>query len=137
MSGFSQDSATFTRFGDEAEVEPGSVEEAAAIAHYVRLVRERYGDRVVDIVLFGSRARGDAHRESDADIAVILKDGDWEFWTEKTNLADLGYDILMDHGLRIGPWPVAEKDWKDPTNHSNPRFARDVKRTGRVLTATP
>jgi uncharacterized protein len=133
MSGFSEDASTFASVGDEAEVEPGSAQETAAIAHYVRLVRERYGNRVVEIVLFGSRARGDARRDSDADIAVVLKDGDWQFWSEKTNLADLGHDILIDHGLRVGPWPVSQKDWSNPAHHSNPRFAQEVKRTGRIL----
>jgi predicted nucleotidyltransferase len=30
-----------------------------------------YGDRLERVVLFGSRARGDAHTESDYDIAVF------------------------------------------------------------------
>ena len=33
-----------------------------------------YGDRIERVVLFGSRARGDAHEDSDYDIAVFLKD---------------------------------------------------------------
>jgi uncharacterized protein len=30
-----------------------------------------YGDRIERVVLFGSRARGDAHPESDYDVAVF------------------------------------------------------------------
>ena len=33
-----------------------------------------YGDRVERVVLFGSRARGDARPDSDYDVAVFLKD---------------------------------------------------------------
>lgn len=33
-----------------------------------------YGDRVERVVLFGSRARGDAHDDSDYDIAVFIND---------------------------------------------------------------
>src|SRR5207249_2896223 len=33
-----------------------------------------YGDRLERIVLFGSRARGEAHDESDYDVAVFLKE---------------------------------------------------------------
>lgn len=34
-------------------------------------LRALYGDRLVDVVLYGSHARGDAHHESDIDLAVI------------------------------------------------------------------
>jgi hypothetical protein len=33
-----------------------------------------YGDRIERVVLFGSRARGDAREDSDYDIAVFLRD---------------------------------------------------------------
>src|SRR3954466_12516975 len=35
---------------------------------------EVYGDRIERVVLFGSRARGDAREDSDYDVAVFLKD---------------------------------------------------------------
>jgi predicted nucleotidyltransferase len=34
---------------------------------------EMYGERAERVVLFGSRARGDAHRDSDYDVAVFLR----------------------------------------------------------------
>lgn len=36
-------------------------------------LQEAYGDRIERIVLFGSRARGEAHSDSDYDVAVFLK----------------------------------------------------------------
>ena len=35
---------------------------------------EAYGNRIERVVLFGSRARGDARPDSDYDVAVFLKD---------------------------------------------------------------
>jgi hypothetical protein len=35
---------------------------------------ELYGDRLDRVVLFGSRARGDAEPDSDYDVALFLKD---------------------------------------------------------------
>jgi predicted nucleotidyltransferase len=35
---------------------------------------EIYGERIERVVLFGSRARGDAREDSDYDVAVFLKD---------------------------------------------------------------
>ena len=40
---------------------------------YRRKLDEIYGDRLERVVLFGSRARGDARVNSDYDVAVFLK----------------------------------------------------------------
>lgn len=58
---------------------------------------EMYGDRIERVVLFGSRARGDAHPDSDYDVAVFLKDLE-DRWAEMNRLADLGTEILYDTG---------------------------------------
>jgi predicted nucleotidyltransferase len=34
---------------------------------------ELYGDRLTNMVLYGSQARGDAHPDSDIDVLVVLK----------------------------------------------------------------
>jgi len=49
---------------------------------------EIYGARLARVVLFGSRARGEARPDSDYDVAVFLK---WlpDRWTELDRLADL------------------------------------------------
>jgi predicted nucleotidyltransferase len=36
-------------------------------------LQEIYGDRLVKMVLFGSQARGEAARDSDLDVLVVLK----------------------------------------------------------------
>lgn len=46
---------------------------------------EIYGDRLERVVLFGSRARGDAREDSDYDIAVFLK-GFTDRWQEVERL---------------------------------------------------
>lgn len=40
----------------------------------VSKLREGLGDDLVSVVLFGSRARGEAHQESDWDILVVVRD---------------------------------------------------------------
>src|SRR5215218_2980486 len=61
---------------------------------------EIYGDRLERVMLFGSRARGDAGEDSDYDIAVFLKDlkeGDLDTrWRELDRLADLRSAILFE-----------------------------------------
>jgi predicted nucleotidyltransferase len=71
-------------------------------------VGEVYGDRVERVVLFGSRARGDAQPDSDYDIAVFLRDmTDTDRAAEMNRLADLSTAILYDGGPFIPPCPIA------------------------------
>ena len=72
--------------------------ERKALDDYVAAVRQHYGKRLVDILIFGSRARGDARPDSDLDLAVILEDGDWKVWDERWFLSGLAYDALIDEG---------------------------------------
>lgn len=118
------------------EDRPPTDEEAArAISAFVRAVRSHYGERVKDIVLFGSRARGDYKPDSDADIAVILADGDWSIWREKMELAGIAYDPLVEYGLYIQPWPISKSEWDEPSRHRNPRFVHNVQRDARPVEA--
>jgi uncharacterized protein len=56
-------------------------------------LKEMYGDRLDRAVLFGSRARGDAHPGSDYDVAVFLKSLP-DRWAELDRLAKLRVDFL-------------------------------------------
>ncbi|MBZ0229686.1 MAG: nucleotidyltransferase domain-containing protein, partial [Bauldia sp.] len=85
-----------------------------AVEDFARAIRAAYGDRVKGIYLFGSRARGDHTRESDADVAVVLADGDWDYWAEKMLLAGLEYDLIVKTGAEPQGWPVRESEWLDP-----------------------
>jgi uncharacterized protein len=62
---------------------------------YRAALDEIYGDRIQRVVLFGSRARGDAREDSDYDVAVFFKDLP-DFWKEMHRLTELQisfYDI--------------------------------------------
>ena len=104
-----------------------------ALGDYAAAVRARYGRRLRLIVLFGSRARGDARPDSDADVAVVLEVGDCSFWTEKIALADLAYEVLMRYGLVIQPWPIANSAWAAPATPDNRELVEAVKRDARRL----
>jgi len=58
-----------------------------------------YGDRIERVVLYGSRARGDAHPDSDYDVAVFLRDmTPAQRWDELDKLAHLTTGIGMETG---------------------------------------
>ena len=84
------------------------------LTHFRAAVNEIYGDRVERVVLFGSRARGDATPDSDYDIAVFLRDIGDRF-EEMHRLADLATDVLYREGQFIHAMPYRAESYNDGT----------------------
>jgi predicted nucleotidyltransferase len=112
---------------------PTNDEVVGALARFAAHVRDRYGDRVRGVYLFGSRARRDHKPDSDADIAVVLTDGDWRFWDEKMDLVDLAFDIGVDHRLYVQPWPFSESEWRDPERSPRADLIRSARRDAQAI----
>ena len=64
------------------------------------LLKLRFSDELKDLILFGSQATGHAHKESDYDFLIILKQkADWKTEREISDLSfeiDLKYNIVTD-----------------------------------------
>ncbi len=73
-----------------------------------------YGERIERVVLFGSRARGDARDNSDYDVAVFLRDMANRF-AEMDRLADLGTDILNETGEFVHAMPYRAGSYDERT----------------------
>jgi predicted nucleotidyltransferase len=59
-----------------------------------------HGQRLERVVLFGSRARGDARKDSDYDVAVFLRDMPDRF-KELYRPADLSTDLIHETGAFV------------------------------------
>lgn len=88
---------------------------------------------VTQLVLFGSRARGDYHAESDTDVAVILRGEPGDFVETKLAMTGMAYDVLLETGVRIQPFPIWETEWKNPASYSNPDILNNIAREGIVI----
>src|SRR5690242_17564731 len=77
-----------------------------------------YGERLERVVLFGSRARGEAGPDSDYDVAVFLNTLP-DRWAELDRLADLRVRFLDESGAFFDakPYPVAAYRDSSPLMH--------------------
>jgi predicted nucleotidyltransferase len=64
-----------------------------------RRAEEALPGRVVRVMLYGSRARGDARPDSDWDVAVFIA-GDPTLEDQRT-LSDIGFDLMLEHGQHV------------------------------------
>ena len=78
-------------------------------------IADAYGARIERIVLYGSRARGDAHLESDYDIAVFLTDLS-NRWQEVRRIADIELALLDETGATVHAMPYPAQSWRDPAS---------------------
>lgn len=107
--------------------------ERHALNEYVAAIRAHYGKRLVNVLVFGSRARGDHRPDSDVDLVVILEDGDWKFWEERRRLSDLAFDAMIEPGLWIEAWPVARATWQEKDPRKVPFFVAGARKDAKPV----
>ena len=74
--------------------------EKQALKELVEALKKLYGDNLVRVILYGSKARGDATKDSDIDIMVVLKN--YEDWNEEFDkVFDIVYPINYEYNMLI------------------------------------
>ncbi len=72
---------------------------------FVAELQKLYGSRLKKVILYGSRARGEANDDSDIDLLVVLQPmGD--FWEELHRINPIASRLSLEHDLLISALPV-------------------------------
>ncbi len=97
------------------------------LAQFKAALAAMYGPRLDRVVLFGSRARGDARIDSDYDIAVFLRDYA-DRWAESDRIANTANALLMQSGAFIHamPYRACQYDERSPLMHEIRREGLDL-----------
>ena len=72
--------------------------ETAWLQAYKTSLKQAFPGCVEEISIFGSKARGDARTDSDLDVLVVIREGDWRF---KEALTRQGYELAI--GTEVVP----------------------------------
>ena len=113
-----------------AMANPSGIDAATSSAARLFLNRVERRYVVLDAFLFGSRARQTHRPDSDADVAILLAGPAEDFVRTKLDMDDTAYDVLLETGIRVQPWPVWQEEWGQPDSYPNPRLLRNITRDG-------
>jgi len=105
-------------------------EEQSWLDTYRRELASRFGDLVEEIVVFGSKARGDATPDSDLDLLVVIRDGDWSV---KDAVAEPGYTSSIGTAVVPSFMILTRQEWNQHARDRAP-FWRTVTRDGVPVT---
>ncbi len=79
-----------------------------ALQEFIKIAKEKHGNKIEQIILFGSLARGEATEESDIDILVITSGNRFEM---QKNLSEIAVDILLKTGEYISAKAVSTEEY--------------------------
>lgn len=114
-----------------ARDEDNSADEATwrqALHEFAAAARERFGDAVERILLYGSRARGDDTADSDVDVIVFLAEGT-DLREARGVMSDLACAVAARYGFRflIQALAYTEESFRQRASYF---FIKNVKKEG-------
>ena len=84
---------------------------------------------LLELRLFGSKARGDSDKESDIDVLIVLEDCDW---TTRNAVSDLCFDINLEYGVLLVPVLYSRTEYESDLTRITP-FYQTVTREGLLV----
>jgi len=73
--------------------------EKKVIKSFVKELKEKLGNEIITILLFGSKARGDFEKDSDIDIFIVVrKKGDI-----RDKISDIAADYFFEYDVPLAP----------------------------------
>ncbi len=103
-----------------------SKKEREIVERFRQIIDHKFPDEIIDVLVFGSKVRGDASKDSDIDVLVITSSDNWKKGDE---IRDIGYglDDEIDYKLSIQVIPKSHFDY---LRQNNFQFAKNIEKEG-------
>ena len=83
--------------------------EQNTLKEFISILASRFADNYLSSCLFGSKARGDFSKDSDLDVAVVLKHVDY---ATKCTVIDIAYEELLKTDVEISPLVFSRDEYE-------------------------
>lgn len=80
-----------------------------ALERFVVEMRSLYGSRLREVILYGSRARGDGGLESDIDTLVVLEPLE-DFWAELSRIERVASRVSLEYDVVLSAIPASRQE---------------------------
>ena len=94
-----------------------------AFEEFAEAVQDALGERIHEIILYGSTARGEATKQSDVDVLIVLNNNE-----RPKKLYELAFDIGLEYGVVITPHVQTREHFESRQDHP---FLKNVLNEGR------
>jgi len=103
--------------------------ENTALWKFIQRILDELGTQVLQIILFGSKARGDSNADSDVDVLILANEENRRL-QERINI--IASQISLDYDVLFNPLLIANVRWAQMMDE---RFSicRNVERDGIIL----
>lgn len=103
-----------------------TIEEKSAVLEFTGRLRKRFGPLLKEVILFGSKVRGESNRASDIDILIVLTNLSWEI---KKTISEFAAEENLKHNVIISTIRYDENTWENPAVKASP-FGKTVREEG-------
>jgi len=101
-----------------------TAKEKLVLRQFKAAVEQALGSQLIELKLFGSKARGDDKPDSDIDVLVIVTDDDWHICDK---IYDIATDIFLQTDIYISP-KVIGKSRLEQLQKEGTSFLRSISR---------
>jgi len=103
-----------------------SKNERMALHKFKNALKETLGENLIELRLFGSKARGEVRKNSDLDVLVIVTGGNWRICDVVYGIAT---DILLETETCISPKVISRSEYNHLYDMKTP-FIKNIIREG-------
>lgn len=86
-----------------------TTKERRAIQVFSDRLVERFPGDILEVTLFGSKARGDSGPWSDIDILITVRH---ENWSLRREISTLAADVSLEYDVLLGPRVIGQERWE-------------------------